>query len=87
MSLRELENLYISKKLLKIAKSFREQQKDTLTPFISEFPYMVKIPPLKWQPIKEMHSRAELIRAFLQRIAAGLKTQEVKETEATATNK
>lgn len=47
MSLRELENLYISKKLLKIAKSFREQQKDTLTPFISEFPYMVKIPPLK----------------------------------------
>lgn len=38
MSLRELENLYISKKLLKIAKSFREY-KDNLTPFINEFPH------------------------------------------------
>lgn len=58
MSLRELENQYISKKLLKIPKSFREQ-KDNLTPFIHEFPYKVKIPQLKWQPMKEMHSRAE----------------------------
>lgn len=86
MNLRELENLYISKKLLKIAKSFREQ-KDNLTPFINEFPYMVKIPQLKWQPMKEMHSGAELIRAFLQRIAVVLKRQEVKEIEATATTK